>query len=73
MHLFTPYCRATTFVVSVVIAVVVLARKPVLDVKAGVGSSADRDQEAVQDKIPDVGQQLADPCLGTSVVVLPGQ
>jgi len=26
MHLFTAYCRAATFVVSVVIAVVVLAR-----------------------------------------------
>jgi MFS family permease len=62
-------CGAAAFVVSVVVAVVVLAGQPVLDTTARRDTSADGDQEAVPDKVPDVLQQPADPALGTAVVL----
>lgn len=72
-------CGAVTMVVSLVIAAVVLVSKPVLDapvqpgvpedgVREDLDASADRQQEAVQDQVPDILQQQTDAPFGAGVI-----
>lgn len=72
-------CGAVTLAVSLVIAAVVLASKPVLDARVQRGvpgdgvprdsdASAGRQQEAVQDQVPDIVQQQSDAPFGAGAI-----